>query len=82
MTLTNFLESSSIHGLAHIAHTQKFARVIWIIIVVSGFTSAGILIHQSFKSWSESPIITNIETLPISEITLPKVIKIHKTKVI
>ena len=73
MSFTNFLESSSIHGLAHIAHAQKFAKVLWIFIVVSGFIGAGTLIHQSFKSWSESPIITNIETLPISEISIPKV---------
>ncbi len=31
------------------------------------------LIKESFDSWSESPVKTTIETLPIAEIKLPKV---------
>ena len=34
---------------------------------------AGFLIKESFNSWSESPIKTTIETLPISKIKFPKV---------
>ena len=71
--LTFFLESSSISGLNHIASTKKCARFFWILVVIAGFTVAGFLIQESFQSWSESPIKTTVETMPISEIRLPKV---------
>ena len=71
--LTTFLESSTIHGLAYIATGKKYMRLFWILVVIAGFTGAGVLIYTSFQSWEESPVKTTIETLPITEITLPKV---------
>ena len=68
-----FLESSTIHGLNYISTTEKYSRLFWVIIVASGFTVAGLLINESFQSWSQSPVKTTIETLPISDITFPKV---------
>ena len=68
-----FLDSSTIHGLAYISSTRKFIRVIWVLVVIAGFTGAGYMIYQSFKAWEESPVTTTVETLPITEITLPKV---------
>ncbi len=68
-----FLESSTIHGLTYISTTRKYARLFWILVVIAGFTAASWLIKESFVSWSESPVKTTIETLPISEITFPKV---------
>ena len=69
----NFLESSTIHGLAYIATGRKYARLFWILVVISGFTGAGVMIYQSIESWNESPVKTTIETLPITEITFPSV---------
>ena len=43
------------------------------LIVIAGFSGATFLIHQSFKSWAESPIATIIENQPISKLTFPKV---------
>ena len=68
-----FLESSTIHGLTYISTTRKYTRLFWILVVLTGFVGASLLIKESFDSWSESPVKTTIETLPISEITLPKV---------
>ena len=68
-----FLESSTIHGLTYISTTRKYARILWILIVLAGFIGASLLIKESFVSWSESPIQTTIESLPISKIRLPKV---------
>ena len=70
---SHFLESSSIHGLAHIAKTRKLVKLFWMFVVFIGFSGAGILIHQSFKAWDDSPITTTIETLPIKEMAFPKV---------
>ena len=69
----SFLESSTIHGLSYISTTGKYVRLLWILIVLSGFAAAGILIYQSFEAWDESPVKTTIETRPISEITFPVV---------
>ena len=69
----SFLDSSTIHGLAHISSTRKFVRICWIIVVFAGFCTAGYLIQTSFNNWEKSPISTTIETLPISEITFPNV---------
>ena len=68
-----FLESSTIHGLNYISTTRKFSRILWVIIVISGFIGAGVLIYESFDDWSENPVDTTIETYPIHMIRFPKV---------
>ena len=68
-----FLESSTIHGLAHISTNRRLVRLLWICIVLVGFTTSAVIIYHSFQAWEESPVTTTIETLPITEITLPKV---------
>ena len=70
--LSVFLESSTVHGLSHIASGRKYVRLFWILVVIGGFTGAGVMIHASFQSWAESPVKTTIETRPITEIILPK----------
>ena len=71
-TIRNFFESSTIHGLTYIATSRKYVRLFWIIVVIAGFSVAGVLIYNSFQSWDESPVKTTIETHPISEIKFPK----------
>ena len=71
--IRSFLESSTIHGLAYISTTKNYVRLFWTIVILTGFSTAGVLIHQSFKDWNENPVTTTIETRPISEITFPKV---------
>ena len=68
-----FLESSSIHGLSHIASTRKVARIGWLLIVFVSFSCAANLIFASFQSWSNNQVTTTIETLPLSDIRLPKI---------
>ena len=68
-----FLKSSTIHGVGYISKTRRIVRIFWILVIVVGFTLAGVLIHQSFQSWNMSPVKTTIETLPTTEITFPKV---------
>ena len=68
-----FLESSSIGGLNHIATGRKYVRLFWTLVVIGGFTGAGILIYTSFQSWADSPMKTTIETHSITEIIFPKV---------
>ena len=71
--INTFLESSTIHGLIYISTTRKYTRLFWVLVVVSGFLGASLIIKESFDSWSESPVKTTIETLPIPQIRFPKV---------
>ena len=68
-----FLETSTIHGLFHVSNTRKHMRLFWIIVVIACFTGAGVMIYQSFESWSDSPVKTTIETRPIEDITFPNI---------
>ena len=70
--IKSFLESSTIHGLTYISTTKHAVKLFWIATVIAGFTAASFLILRSFKDWNESPIKTTIETLPIADITFPK----------
>ena len=71
--VSSFLESSTIHGLTFIATGKKYVRLFWMLVVIAGFTVSGFLIHASLQSWAESPVKTTIETMPITEMTFPKV---------
>ena len=69
-----FLESSTIHGLAYISISKSvFAKTIWFIFVVIGFLTAGYIIFRNFTSFLQAPIVTSLETLPISDLTFPEV---------
>ena len=68
-----FLDNSTIHGLSFISSTRRWSRLFWILVVIGGFSGAGYMIYTSFHNWGQSPITTTIETLPISELTLPNV---------
>ena len=71
--IRDFLDTSSINGLNHISTTRGLSRSFWIFVVFSGFLVSGFLIHQSFQTWDQQPIVTTIETLPAEEMKLPKV---------
>ena len=69
-----FLESTSIHGLSYISTSKRHTtRLLWILVVSTGFIGAGVLIHQSFEGWADSPIKTTVETVAIDKMTFPKV---------
>ena len=70
--LHNYLESSTIHGLYYIgAAKSQVTRLFWIIIVLSSFFVAAILVESSFSSWKESPFISTSTTLLISNAKFP-----------
>ena len=71
--MKEFLENSTIHGLSYISTTKRFSKLFWIVVVLSGFLGASILINSSFQEWNESPIKTVIETFSIDKIEFPVV---------
>ena len=49
-----FLESSTIHGLAHISTAKtRAARAAWVEIVVACFAYAIYMINNSYEEWQE-----------------------------
>ena len=78
-----FLETSTIHGLQHIGgESQKLGKLIWVVIVVCGFSIAALLIWDSVKGWEESPVSTSVETFPISEVAISFLVELEKGKVV
>ena len=72
--LREFLESTSIHGLAHVSTSKsKAAKVGWLMIVVFGFGFAGFLIQSSFSDWANSPVSTTITPKPVADLPFPDV---------
>ena len=72
-SIKEFLETSSLHGLLLISLNRGFIRLFWVLVVVSGFLGAGILMKNSVRSWYETPVSTTIETRPIADLTFPPV---------
>ena len=69
-----FLESSTIHGLAHISRAKsRSARLAWMAIVLASFSIAIAMITSSYKEWQESPVSTTIITHPITELEFPAI---------
>ena len=71
--LQAFLETSTIHGLSWISSTKGLQKLFWLTVFFAGFSGAIYLIYKSFHNWESSPISTTIETLPISQLTLPNI---------
>ena len=71
--IEEYFNTATIHGLGYFSKTKGFVRLGWIFVVITGFMAAGVLIQESFKSWSMSPVSISMETLPISELRFPKV---------
>lgn len=70
---TEFLETTTIHGIPRIGSAKKILKLFWLLIVFIGFSSAFYLIYNALKSYQESPIMTTLETFPIAEAKFPKV---------
>ena len=72
--ISEFLESSTVHGLVHISTANnKALRAIWVTIVIGCFAIAITMITNSYNEWHDSPISTTITTHPIEKIQFPAV---------
>ena len=72
-SLSGFLEISTIHGLYHIASNKGVQKLFWVFVVTIGFSGSSVMIYQAWDSWAKSPVVTTLETLPISELEFPNV---------
>ena len=66
-----FLESSTIHGLSNISASKNYVnKVLWTLIIIGGFITAGFIIEKSVDDWRKHPVATIEETFPISKADL------------
>lgn len=56
---SDFLESTSIHGLRYLAIKNAITRSIWFICVATSFSVAIFFISASFKGWDENPSVVS-----------------------
>ena len=73
--INEFLKSSTIHGLAYIGGSKsRVEKIGWTVIVLISFVFSGVLIGESFTAWSDSPMITSIETFLNIRFTIRKML--------
>ena len=72
--ICEFLNISSIAGIINVASARsRWTRFAWVVVISICFVTAGYLINNSFLSWHQTPFITTVETLPISDAMFPVV---------
>ena len=69
--IREYLDSSSIHGLAFISNSKSSSRVFWTAVVLCSLLASGYLIERSFSNWIDYPVSTTEKTLPIDKASLP-----------
>ena len=74
-TVKNFLETSSICGLAHISNSKSILeRLYWVVISILMVAATAYLTAVAFNEWDAKPISTIIETFPIDQVEFPKIV--------
>ena len=74
-TVSNFLESSSISGLAQISTSRtKLGKLFWVGFVLGSLAVTAYFTAEAFSNWTKYPIATSIETFPISGVQFPKIV--------
>ena len=74
--LHEFAQYSGAHGLKYLTHNFPIlSRLIWSLIVISGFFITGVLLADHFYKWDNQPLIATIDefSVPAGEIPFPSV---------
>ena len=73
--VSEFLESSSICGWAHISNSKtKIEKAYWIVVSVLMVAGAGYLISDAFDDWEKNPISTFTEPAAIFHVKFPQIV--------
>ena len=74
--MEQYLEATTVHGFSYLhRRNSAFDRILWIAIIVTGFSLASFIIHDSVVDWEENQTITTLESIarPIQEVQFPTV---------
>ena len=73
-TISNYLQETSIHGCFYLQNGRNLAeKLIWSLIIILGLTFSSVMIHKTIQEANDSPILTNIDTIEVSEIPFPAI---------
>ena len=71
-----FFSHSSIHGMQYLTQNNScFKKIVWSLLLIFAFVSAGLVIRSLMENWEKRPIITSFDTttFPIQDIHFPAV---------
>lgn len=61
--LKAYCETTTIHGFAYwVSAPRLLEKLFWAIVVVIGFTCAGLIVTSAVKDWNENPGVVIINT--------------------
>ena len=56
--LSEYLESTSIHGLAYLSEAKEIlVKSLWFVCISISFSTAAYFIHASFVGWEDNPAV-------------------------
>ena len=69
-----FTENSTLHGISYLGTSKGLvARMLWLLIIISGLSLSIIGIDKSFKEWESNPVITAVWQIPIESAPFPSI---------
>ncbi len=63
MIIFDFFRASTIHGLAYLADAKSaFAKILWLVCVISASLTAAVIIYFNVTDWANSPtVVTSVK---------------------
>ena len=74
--LSDYCKNTSAHGFQYwISSSSGLERLLWIAIVIAGFTSASVMVSSAIQHWIEFPTTVAIKTfsLPANDVPYPAI---------
>ncbi|TRY68635.1 hypothetical protein TCAL_08884 [Tigriopus californicus] len=70
----NYLEETTVHGFRYVVTGINAAeRFFWILCIALGFSGAFHMVNRSLEEGRNNPIVTTIDTIPITRVPFPAV---------
>ena len=72
----DYFNDSTVHGFKYVVQGRnRYEKVFWAILIVTGFAMSGEIIYKSLSGWDETPLQTTIEKVdaPVQDYPFPAV---------
>ena len=74
--IKDYFNDTTVHGFRYVVQGRnKFEKLFWAILIITGFTMSGEIIYSSYSGWHETPLQTTIEKVdaPVQDYPFPAV---------
>ena len=71
-----YFSETTVHGFRYVAEGGNICeKLIWVVLILTGFIFGGVLIFQSLSDWDETPLETTISqvSMPIEKLYQPAI---------